>query len=521
VARRSILWAAVWGLVFGLSVISQVEGIAKAYPSLSARQALAQSVQSYTFIAGVPHHLETIAGYTVWKALTTAVIIGAIWGLRTSTGLLRGEEDAGRWELLLAGPTTRRRATIETLAGMGVALLGMFAVCAVLTLVAGDLPGARFGLGGSLYFAAAQVSGALMFLAIGALASQLSATGGQAAMLSAGALGASYLLRMLADSSSAMGWLRWWTPLGWTEELRPLEGPQPLAWVPIVGLTAMCCVASVVLAGRRDLNDSILKEREGKLEHPRWRLGSLSLAIRLSRTSALSWLAIIAVYDLVLGSGARAAANLFTDSPAVIAALGRLGVQRAADAYLGVVFFMAMILIAVIGASQITGIRDEEATSRLDNLLVRPVTRWSWLAGRWLVAVSLLGLAGVTAGVSVWYGEQLHRVGVDLGSLVQAGSNAAVPGVFVLGAGVLAFGVRPRASPVVAYGIVAWSTLVDLLGAFIRGADWLKDSSLFTHIALAPAAKPDWGADAIMLGLGLAAAVAGGLLFQRRDLQTE
>ena len=37
----------------------------------------------------------------------TLMVLGAVWGLLTSTRLLRGEEDAGRWELLLAGQTTR------------------------------------------------------------------------------------------------------------------------------------------------------------------------------------------------------------------------------------------------------------------------------------------------------------------------------------------------------------------------------------------------------------------------------
>ena len=47
------------------------------------------------------------------------MLLGAVWGLLTSTRLLRGEEDGGRWELLLAGRTTRRRAAAQALAGLG------------------------------------------------------------------------------------------------------------------------------------------------------------------------------------------------------------------------------------------------------------------------------------------------------------------------------------------------------------------------------------------------------------------
>ncbi len=41
------------------------------------------------------------------------MVLGAVWGLLTATRLLRGEEDAGRWELLLAGQTTRERRPLR------------------------------------------------------------------------------------------------------------------------------------------------------------------------------------------------------------------------------------------------------------------------------------------------------------------------------------------------------------------------------------------------------------------------
>jgi putative exporter of polyketide antibiotics len=77
---------------------------------------------------------------------------------------------------------------------------------------------------------------------------------------------------------------------------------------------------------------------------------------------------------------------------------------------------------------------------------------------------------------------------------------------------------RPQLTAAAGYGIVAWSFLIDILAALIKGADWLRDSSLFTHIAIAPAVKPDWGADLVIVGLGVAAAAIGAIVFQRRDV---
>src|ERR1051326_7117915 len=102
----------------------------------------------------------------------------------------------------------------------------MFALTAVFTVVAGRIPGARFPLDLSILYAVSLVSGAAMFLAIGALASQLAANSSQATLLGSAVLGLSFVIRLIADATSGLGWLRWLSPLGWLEELRPLRDPQ-------------------------------------------------------------------------------------------------------------------------------------------------------------------------------------------------------------------------------------------------------------------------------------------------------
>ena len=178
-------------------------------------------------------------------------IIGAVWGLLTGTRLLRGEEDAGRWELLLAGPVTRRGAAAQALAGLAAGLAALWTVTALITVIAGQLPRIHIGAGAMLFYATALAAPAAIFLAIGALASQLAPTRRQAAGYAGAVLGASYALRMVADSGAGLTWLRWATPLGWVEELRPLAGSRPLALLPIGAVTAATGALAVYLAGRR------------------------------------------------------------------------------------------------------------------------------------------------------------------------------------------------------------------------------------------------------------------------------
>ncbi len=126
-ARRAARSGAVWGYVFGLTVASSAWGYASAYKTAAQRARVASLFGSSTGLAainGPARQIQTVAGYTVWKSLMFLMIVGAVWGLLTGTKLLRGEEDAGRWELLLAGQTTRRGATGQALSGLAAGLRG-------------------------------------------------------------------------------------------------------------------------------------------------------------------------------------------------------------------------------------------------------------------------------------------------------------------------------------------------------------------------------------------------------------
>jgi putative exporter of polyketide antibiotics len=83
--------------------------------------------------------------------------------------------------------------------------------------------------------------------------------------------------------------------------------------------------------------------------------------------------------------------------------------------------------------------------------------------------------------------------------------------------GNLAYGARPRLATAVAYGFVAWSFLVELLATVVTSR-WLLDTSVLHHIRAVPAAQPDWTSAAWLVGLGILAALAGTVLFSRRDL---
>ena len=523
-ARKAVRSGVVWGYVFGALIASSAVSYTRIYQTKAARDALAAAYganKATSALFGPAPQLQTVAGFTAFKISMTLMLLGAVWGLLTSTRLLRGEEDGGRWEVLLAGQTSRRRAAAQALAGLGAGVGVLWALTAILTVVVGLDPSVKIAAGPALYFALAMAATAVMFLAVGALASQLAPARRQAASYAAWFLGASYAVRMIADAGVGLHGLIWASPLGWVEELRPFTAPQPLALLPIAAFTAVLATAAVRLAGTRDIGAGILSDRVRSAPRLRQLSGPAGLAVRLVRPTAGAWWTAIALSALLFGLIARSAGSTISGSSAqdVLARLGASG--NGTDAVLGVCFLVLAVLIAFAGVGQVTAARAEEASQRLDHLLAGPVSRSRWLGGRLLVALVVLLAGGVLAGAFAWLGAASQHSGTSLGTLLDAGLNLVPPAVAIGGVGVLAFGVWPRRTAAVVYTVLTWSLLANIVGGFGGSGPasrLLLDSSVFHQMASAPAASPNWTVNAVMVAVGAACALLGAVGFSRRDL---
>ena len=520
-ARKAGRSGVLWGYIFGVAIASSEISYVKTYETAAQRDALAAtygSNKAMSALFGPAPQLQKVSGFTVFKISMTLMILGAVWGLLTSTRLLRGEEEGGRWDLLLAGRTTRRGATAQAIAGLGVGAAALWVVTSIIAVLSGRSSSVRIFVGPSLYFALAMVATAVMFLAVGAVVSQLFATRRQAASCGAALLGVSYSARLIADAGVGLHGLIWASPLGWVEELQPLTSPQPLALLPIAAFSAVLAVAAVHLAGNRDAGASIVPDRVHSEAHLRLLFGPTGLAIRLMRTTIIGWWTAIAVSALLYGVIAKSASATISGSVKdVFSKLGATG--TGADAVLGVCFLIEAVLIAFVAAGQVTAARSEEAGGMLDHFLTRPMSRLSWLGGRLLVALVVLIVSGVGASIFAWFGAATQHSGLHLTTLIVAGVNLVPPAIVVAGLGVLALGLLPRATSIVVYGVLVWSLLLVIVGGFGAINHWVLDLSVFHQMASAPAVPPNWEANGIMTVVGVSAAFVGGLAFRRRDLQ--
>jgi ABC-2 type transport system permease protein len=502
--------------LFGLYSYVQPAGYRHAYPTLSERLGFAHGFagnDALRLFYGYPYEVTSVSGYSAWRVGGTLAIAAAVFGVLAAVRALRAEEDTGRMELVLAGCVGRGTAYLYAIAAIaaGVAILW---VAQFAGFVMGGLPA-----GGSAYLALATVSVVPVFVGVGAVVSQLAPTRRLALELGTAVVGLFLLLRVIADTSTGAGWLRWATPLGWAEELRPFTGAQPMTLLaPALTSVLLIALAARISAGR-DVGTGLLPARDTA----RARLGLLgsptALAWRSERGSLIVWLSGVGVFALVLGmvSSSISSAGITRGVREEIAKLGS-GAITTPTGYLAFVFIFFVLALSLFACAQIGAVRQEESEERLETLLALPVGRHRWLGGRLLLASAGAAALSLTAGLFAWAGAASQGVSISLPRMLEAGANCLPVALLFLGVAALAYAAVPRASAAIAYGLVTVTFLWQLVGSLLGVPKWVVELTPFAHVGLVPTQPFRSGSAAIMLAFAAGAAAGALWVFRRRDL---
>jgi ABC-2 type transport system permease protein len=501
--------------LFAIYGYVQPYGYHTAYKTTAARLAFARSFASskgLRLLYGLPHDVATVNGYAAWRVGGVLAIVAAIYGLLAGVRLTRGEEDSGRLELVLAAPVSRAALGVATLAAIAAGTAGVWLA---------ELAGLAVGgvsLGGAAYLALATATVVPVCAAIGALAGQLAPERGLALQLGGAALAVLFLARVLADVAG-LGPLRWLTPLGWAELLRPFASPQPAVLLAPAAASAALLAVAWRIATVRDVGAGLLRGRDSAEPHLRLLGSPLGVALRTRRAAMIAWIGTLAAFSYILGTIAKSVspADISKSLQREIAKLGT-GSITTPTGYLAFIFSFFALFVCVFVCLQIAGARQEEASQRLETLLAGPVSRRRWLAGRIALALAAAAAIAVACGLLGWAGARTAGVHLGFGRALGAGANMLPVAVLFLGIAVLAYSVAPRISVPFTYGLLAVAYLWELVGALTGAPQWLLDITPFAHIGLVPAEPFRTVAALVMVATGAAAAGAGLELFRRRDL---
>jgi len=502
--------------LFAIYAYIQPVGFRHAYPTLAGRLAFVHSFAGNDAIRlfyGYPYNAVSIGGYSAWRVGGTLAIAAAVFGVLGGVRALRTEEDAGRAELVLAGALTRRTAFVSAMGAVGAGVVLLWLAESLGFLLAG-LPA-----GEAAYLSLATATVTATFAAVGALVSQLAPSKRIALELGTATVGVALLVRAVADTSSGAGWLRWLSPLGWAEELRPFAGARPLVLALPLIATGLLLALAARIAARRDIGTGLLPARDDA--DPRLRLLSSpsAQALRSERASLLVWAGSLGVFALVLGlvSASISSAGISKGIREEFAKLGT-GSIATPTGYLSFVFIFFVLAVSLFACAQVGAARQEEADERLETLLALPASRVGWLGGRLLLAGAGAVALSLSAGVLTWAGAAAEDVHISLARMLEAGANCLPAALLFLGLAALAYALVPRASAGVAYGLVTVAFLWQLVGALLGAPKLLLEVTPFAHVGAVPTQPFRGPAAAVMVAIGLLAAGAALAAFRRRDL---
>lgn len=523
--RQTRKGAVILALLIAFMVGVQGTAYVASYTDQSSRDAFAKTLESAPALGilyGEPQHINTPSGYMVYRSVPFMTLIASIWALMATTKLLRGQEEDGRTEILLAASTTAGKTTASLLVGFFLSLLCSFIISTVLLWAVGQVPNVDFTFKNAWLSAAAIFLPALLFGALGAVVSQLSIARRRALYYGFFFIVASFALRAIGNTVSDLHWLKKLTPLGWSDLLSPAFASHPLWLIPPLIVTAILIPIALVLVARRDYGEGILQE--STTVRPRYfLLGSYNrLAIRQNFPIFLSWGAIAMFVSGLIAAISSVATQALRDSQSLNTAVNRLG--QAADlqvAFIGSGLVFTTLVFMIMVSVAISTIRSVEAKQYLDNLLVQPIRRTNWLAGRAAIIVAATILISILGGVITWSVAQHIGVSLELGNFLLVSIALSGTAIFLTGLGLLLYGLAPRFAAIGMYIVILWSFTVDLVSSVVDINDLLLKSSLFHYISASPTNPPDWKTFIWLVSLGAIMGLIGCITFTKRDIVNE
>ncbi|MEU6072743.1 hypothetical protein [Micromonospora sp. NPDC047074] len=481
----------------------------------AALAALAENPAIRTLF-GQPVALDTAGGFTVWRTGTILAVLVGAWALLTATRITRGAEDAGHWDLLLAGTVplstvVMRHATVIVTAAL---LVGLGTATA---LTAAGTPPA----GAALHGAGVALVG-VFFATAGTLAAQIFPSRAAASGATVALLGAGLLLRMIGDGVDALGWLRWLSPFGLAALSRPYHDNRVLPLLVLALATSVLLAAIPAATGRRDVRGGWLTPRTGRA--PRLRLlGSVpAFALRRLLRPLAGWTAGVGAYYLLIGLLAVSMTDFLADNPrfADLAAQAGFAGLGSVEGYAAAMFALLAIPAGIFTAVHVATIAAAEADRRLTLIYAGPITRLRLLTAEATTAATGVVALTTTAGLATWIGATSMGAPLRLAAALAGTMNVLPIAALCLGAAILALGWLPRAVALVGALPAAGGFLLQVIADSTNAPHWVGTLSPFTHLAAVPDAAPDWPGVIGMLITASVLTLAGAIGYQHRDLRT-
>ncbi|MGH3908232.1 MAG: ABC transporter permease [Pseudonocardiaceae bacterium] len=478
-----------------------------------ALQALAANPAIRTLF-GPPIALDDPGGFTVWRTGTPVAILVGVWALLVAIRITRGEEDAGRWDLLLAGRTPAADVVARHLTVLAAAVMLVGAGVAGALVVTGT------AATGALLHGAGIMGLGLGFAALGGFAAQVLPTREAATGLSVAVLGATLLTRMVADGVDTLAWLRWVTPFGLVAEVAPYAADRPGPLLVLAVIPLLLGAGAVAAARRRDLGAGLLTVATSRRPRTRLLRSVAAFAVRRTVRPFVGWAVGVSAYFLLIGALADSITAFLTDNArfADLAAGAGFAGLGSVSGFAAAMFSLLGIPTGVYAAARIAACGADETSRRSVLLFGLPVSRTRHAGAELAVAAAgALGLLA-SAALAMWVGTAAVGAPLGLDAALAGALNVAPIALLCLGAAAFALGWAPRAILAIGALPAAGGFLLQILAQSTGAPDWVGRLSPFAHLAAVPDTPPDLAGAVGLFAVAVVLMAVGVIGYTRRDL---
>ncbi len=513
ILRRDRIRILVWIVaIVALAALTTV-GIDGLFPTQAALdQTAAATAHNAAAIAfnGAPQGLDTVGGQVAFQFGALGMVLVALMSIFMVGRQTRGEEEAGRLEVVRSLPVGIHANTFAA-ALMVAAMNLVVGVLIAAVLIAQGLPAT-----GSVVFGVSFILVGLVFGGVALVAAQVTESTRVVYGTAGAVLGAAYVLRAVGDIGD--GTVSWFSPIGVAQKARPFADERWWPLLLLAAVTVLLVATAAALTIRRDLGAGLVAPRPGPPGAAPGLGNPLGLAVRLQRGSLFGWGAGVLVIGVAYGWIGPSVDTFIGQNKELAELLAGAGGGNLTDSYFAASFRLMALLASGFAIGSALRVRGEETSMRADLVLATPVSRWRFAASHLAVAyagsVILLAVAGLATGLT--YG--LAGGGMqDVPPLFVAALVYAPAMWIMVGLAIALDGLAPRWIGAV-WAILAACAVEGLLGAVLGLPGWLSDVSPFERVPQLPAAS------LTLLPLVVMSAVAAGLTLigltglRRRDI---
>jgi ABC-2 type transport system permease protein len=524
-----------WG--YGLALL-MVVGLAAATPAL--RDAYASIAQSLRFL-GDPFAMRTSEGYATARYLELVVpLVWSIWPILVGARMIRGEEERGTLDVILATPQPRVRVLLQKLLALVIALL-VIALLMALGIIAGEARANAHVDFVRAFLTALNVSGLAFFFAmLTLLISQFTSSRGAAVAWTSGLL----VLSVLLDGTGRVvsgAWVQYLSPFYYYNLNRPLIptfNDTPAAAFLLLGLSLLFAAISMVLFARRDsgrpalawqrnsANGNHQVERSLKKAGRNVSLRSIGLrALSAQGWTSFWWLlgivAWCAFLVLLIPSAQEPLTKALEQSPGLNKVISGSEIATNEGFLSALVFGYGGIVLVVLFAMALalTWAGDLE-NGRLELVLGTPRSRSRLLLERFGAVLLMAILASVFAWLSIVVAALIGNISIDQSKVIAASFSMLPLALIVIG---LVYALAGRLRYGALLGIVAayiaLGFLVEFLKTLLNLPDWLISLSIFHQYGSPATDGMNWGTFLGMTGVAIVLLVIGFVQFRYADVE--